>query len=141
MWAPDDFPGADNVPWPLLIRARFAHQVDSLVASVVIDRLSRAASVDLLRDLATAAHQVSRKGEELPADQHVEVLRAFADFDDICPPWWPRRWPPRPKGLEDLFDPAVNEILEASIALVGTAGSGELQGEFRSVLERSIARG
>lgn len=143
MWAPEDFPGAANVPWPLLIRARWAHQIDAVAASVVMDRLSRAASVDFLRDLATVAHALQagpKEGDPVQPEQHVTALQAFADFDDICPDWWPRRFPPRPKGFEDLFDPTSDLILDAAINLVASVGSPGLE-QFRGVLEGARNRG
>ena len=35
MWDPEGFPGADTVPWPLLIRARYQFELDAVIAGGV----------------------------------------------------------------------------------------------------------
>ena len=65
MWDSDNFPGADNVPWQLLIRARFAHEIDAILASVVVARVGAVASVDITRQVAAVAQGViaAERGE------------------------------------------------------------------------------
>jgi len=52
MWDPEHVPGVDHVPWQLLIRARFAHELDAVLASVVVERFGAVVSVEVTRKVA-----------------------------------------------------------------------------------------
>lgn len=142
MWAPDDFPGADNVPWQLLIRARFEHEIDAVVSHVVVASLGPLLAVKKAHHLAGAASKFNaaigdkQNQVELSAEQRINALNAFADWDgEICPRWWPRPpFPPRRRWTEDFDDPIVGIALDVSARLVGAAGSAQLGGELGAVL-------
>ena len=57
MWTPDDFPGADNVPWQLLIRARFAHEIDAIIGSIAINAVGRVAAADVVAKVVQVANE------------------------------------------------------------------------------------
>lgn len=129
MWTSDDFPGADKVPWQLLIRARYLHQIDAVVASAVVQQVSRCASVEITEQVVRAATEgVSQSSrEEASSEQRISALSSAMDFVDICPPNWPFRWPPRPKGrFEELSDPIAHVVLEGALEFVRAAGSDRL---------------
>ena len=122
MWAPDDFPGADSVPWPLLIRARYAHEIDAVIASRLVGRLAPALGLSKAVRLAEVA-RVQRSDEPATAEMKVNALSAIADWEDgeICPRNWPRGWPPKRRGFEELDDPLVSLALEASLEVIRAA--------------------
>ena len=136
MWDPDNFPGADHVPWQLLIRARFAHELDAVLASVVVSRVGAVASVDITRKVAeVAAQAVTADREKVTAATKVRALSAAADFDDWCGTPWPRHWPPKPHGvLDDLSDPIVGLVVEQALTMVRAGGSEGLQKSLGDVL-------
>jgi hypothetical protein len=136
MWDPDSFPGADHVPWQLLIRARFAHELDAVLASVVVARVGAVASVDITRKVAEVATQaVTADREKVTAATKVRALAAAADFDDWCGTPWPRHWPPKPHGvLDDLSDPLVGLVVEQALTMVRAGGSEGLQKSLGDVL-------
>ncbi|MFT4284135.1 MAG: hypothetical protein QM598_04810 [Protaetiibacter sp.] len=139
MWTPDDFPGADHVPWQLLIRARFVFELDALVASRVTHALAAvlpAKASGQLGRLATHAVAGSPR-DELGAETVVRALAAYADFDDWCGTKWPR-WPfpfPGPRHLDDVIDPLAVATLERARAFVAAAGSPELQKGLGAALD------
>src|SRR5699024_2014550 len=101
MWTQEDFPGADKVPWQLLIRARFVKELDALVATTIVNKVAQVASAKVVAQVATAAAEAMRAApaDKLSRTARSEALTAMADFIDICPPWWPWPWPwpgPRP---------------------------------------------
>ena len=55
MWDPENFPGADHVPWQLLIRARFAYEIDAALASVIVSRIGAVASTEITYKVAEVA--------------------------------------------------------------------------------------
>jgi hypothetical protein len=129
MYDPDNFPGADSVPWQLLIRARYAHEVDALVASVVVRQVARFASVKVTEQVTSSAGEglALSPRDELGAEQRVGALGAVADFDELCPRNWPFHWPPRPhRDFDDLSDPVSAVVVAAAVGLVRTAGSEAL---------------
>ena len=69
MWTQDDFPGADHVPWQLLIRARFVHEIDAVIASRVVTRLAPALGREKAVRLAAAG--TVRRGKEEATDAHI----------------------------------------------------------------------
>lgn len=145
MWTAEDFPGADKVPWQLLIRARFVREVDAFVATAIVNKVAQVASVEVAARVATAAAEAMKS---VPADKlnrttRTDALSAVADYIDICPPWWPWPWPgPRPPrwfdGRESQFDkigsPYQGLVLEGSLQLLERAGSPQLQEQLGGVL-------
>lgn len=129
MWDPENFPGADNVPWQLLIRARFVHEVDAVLASVVVSRVGSVASVEVVRRLTEAAGQgLARDFERTSSSGRVRALSAAADFDDWCGTPWPRPWPPRRNpAFDDLADPVMPMVVAQAHRLVMSGGSEALQ--------------
>jgi hypothetical protein len=136
MWDPDNFPGVEHVPWQLLIRARFAYEVDAVLASVVVERVGALASVEITRKVAEVAmNAVSVEGEKAGSAVKVRALSAVADFDDWCGTVWPRHWPPKRNGvLDDLSDPLADLVIEQAHRLVLAGGSEALQKTLGDVL-------
>ena len=143
MWDPDNFPGADNVPWQLLIKARYAHEIDAIIASIVVRSVIAVADAETARTVATAAKEgvAAAAREKATAEQVVGALRAVADWDgELCPPYWPHRpfpWPPK-RGFEDLADPVTDVIVSRAFDLVSQAGSVKLQESLGGALRSSI---
>ena len=138
MWDPDNFPGADHVPWQLLIRARYAHEIDAVIASYVVARIGAVASAELTFKIAEVASQtMPAERVKATATARLNALSAIADFDDW--PWcgtppWPRHWPPKPRGFDDLSDAVLPLVLERAAAFVRAGGSEQLQGSLGEVL-------
>ena len=129
MWDPDSFPGADEVPWQLLVRARYAYEIDALVESVVVHQLGRVASVKVVEEVAASAGDAlaASPRDEVGSERRIAALGAVADFDELCPPNWPFHWPPRPHhGLDDLSDPVTTLVASRAVDLVRAAGSDAL---------------
>lgn len=156
MWTQEDFPGADQVPWQLLIRARFVKEVDALVATTIVNQLAQVASADVITKVATAAAEAmhAAPGDKLSRTARSEAITAMADFIDICPPWpWPRPWPwppgpwpwpwpgpwpwtdGRENPLEKIGSPYEGLVLEGALDLLGRAGSAQLQERLGGVLK------
>ncbi|MDO9455195.1 hypothetical protein [Nocardioides sp.] len=135
MYTADDFPGAGNIPWQLLIRARYAFEIDAVLASVVVARVGALTSVDVARKLVDAAG-VKAGGDKAEPGAVLGALRATLDFDDWCGTNWPRRWPPKPRGrdFDDLSDPIVPLVAERALELLTAGGSPDLQGSLGQVL-------
>ena len=137
MWDPDNFPGADNVPWQLLIRARFAHELDAILASVVVARVGAVASLAITQQVAAVAQDViTAEREKATAATKVRAMSAAADFDDWwCGTPWPRHWPPKPHGVfDDLSDPIAGLVIEQALTMVRSGGSAALQKSLGDVL-------
>lgn len=131
MWSPEDFPGADSVPWQLLIRARYAHELDAILASVVVNSLGHRLAPERAVALVSSVKSTHDKARASAA-QKVGALSLLADWDgELCPKNWPRRWPPRKRGFEELEDPlttlgvgrAMELLTFASPALQETLGT------------------
>jgi hypothetical protein len=137
----DDVP--DNIPWQLLIRARFVHEIDALVASVVTQRVSQVATVEVARAVATAAQHAgaSREVREASAEQRVAALEAVLDWDDDLCPRRPHPWPwPGPRRVfDDLSDPVAGMVIAQALDLVKVAGSDHLQSTLGATLAKSTA--
>ena len=137
MWSSEDFPGADHVAWPYLIRARYQFEVDAVIASLV----ARAALVVAPRgfgsQVAKAAIESTRLGggrEEAPAESRIAMLNLVADWDgDLCPK--PRPWPHLDE-LTEIGDPTIVIVLERALQLLDAAGREQLQQPLGSVLEQ-----
>jgi hypothetical protein len=128
MWDIDNFPGADHVPWQLLIRARLVHELDAVIASAIVRQVSEVASSKVAHVVARAAQEavVDAHREEASPEQRIAAFDAMLDFDDWCgtPP---HRWPgPRPH-FDDLSDPISEVVLRQAFDLVQRAGSERLQ--------------
>ncbi|MBO9521078.1 MAG: hypothetical protein J7518_06025 [Nocardioidaceae bacterium] len=130
MWDPDNFPGADNVPWQLLIRARFVHELDAVIASTVVHHVAAVASVDATRTVAGAAQKAIAHAsrEQASPEQRVAAFDAAMDFDDWCPTR-PRPWPwPGPRrDFAELADPIADLVITKAAELVKVGGSEALQ--------------
>jgi hypothetical protein len=136
MWDIDHFPGADHVPWQLLIRARLVHELDAAVASTIVGQVSAVASTKVAHAVMRAAYDGGANGnrEEASGEQRLAAFDAVLDFDDWCGTPWPHRWPgPRPH-LDDLSDPITEVVLGKALELVRRAGSEELQKTLGSTL-------
>jgi len=148
MWTSDDFPGADHVPWQLLIRARTQFEVDALVASQIVRAVSLLASEGVAKELAqtatkaVAASRVAHSGKE--SSNLGFSLSAFDDFEDWCGTRWPHWWGPKPHGGglggPGDPDPIIVAIADKALVLLRAAGSPQLQGAMSGPLE-SIAAG
>jgi hypothetical protein len=137
MWDIDHFPGADHVPWQLLIRARYAHELDAVLASVVVARVGAVASVDITRQVASVAQgAITAEREKVTAATKVRAMSAAADFDDWwCGTPWPRHWPPKPRGVfDDLSDPIAGLVIEQALTMVRAGGSESLQKSLGEML-------
>lgn len=120
----------DYVPWPLLIRAKFVHEIDAVLASIIIERVGQVASAAVTRKLVEAAHAGVGKVEAkvATAEQRVMALNAVLDWDDWCGTPWPRHWPPHHGlGFDDVSDPITTVLKAKSLDLVKVAGSEHLQ--------------
>jgi hypothetical protein len=138
MWSSEDFPGAREVPWPELIRARYQFEVDAIVASVVLRAVAQVASTELTERVAEAALEGARfDGErvEAPAERRLGMLETISDWDgDLCPRF---RWPPRPPRRDDeLGDPMLGFVLDKAASLVQGAGSEQLQKVLGEALQQ-----
>ena len=135
MWDPDNFPGADHVPWQLLIRARYVHEIDAVIASYVVARIGAVASAELTYKVAEAAAQ-ARTAEPVKAtaSSKVSALSAAAEWDDWKCGTVPWHWPPKPRGFDDLSDAVLPLVLERAAAFVRAGGSEQLQGSLGAVL-------
>jgi hypothetical protein len=131
MWTPDDFPGAGNVPWQLLIRARLVDEIDAALASAIVRAVANVGSREQVVELARAAHAGLAPREEATAEQRVSAIDAAAEFDDWCGNGW--RWP-RPHGLDELGDPAAVVVYAAARQLVQAGASANLQKSMGSAL-------
>jgi len=138
MWSPEDFPGANNVPWQLLIRARYAHELDAFIASAAVQAIAHVAPQATLKEAAAAAfgavERSSREPVKVTDKQKLRVLSLVADWEDgdICPKWWP--WPPRPHSIDEIGDPAVFLVVREVLDFVGKAGSEQLGAALTSAV-------
>ncbi|MGY2877012.1 hypothetical protein ACVW00_004202 [Marmoricola sp. URHA0025 HA25] len=136
MWDIDNFPGADHVPWQLLIRARQVREIDAVLASVIVEQVGAVASGKVTHLVASAAQASIAGGNREPAtsEQRIAAFDAALDFDDWRCGTVPRRWPgPRPR-FEDLSDPITDVVISRAVDLVQRAGSEELQKSLGSAL-------
>jgi hypothetical protein len=137
MWDIDNFPGADHVPWQLLIRARLVREIDAVIASTVVRNLAEVASSKVTAGVTRAAQAGLEEGnrEQATSEQRLAAIAAALDFDDWCPTR-PRHWPwpgPRPH-FEDLTDPVADVVIAQALELVRRAGSEQLQKSLGSAL-------
>ena len=136
MWDAEHFPGVNNVPWQLLIRARYAYEIDAVLASVVVARVGEVASASIGRKVAEVAQEaVTAEREKATSTGRLRALSAVADFDDWCGNSWPRPWPPKPHGVfDDVSDPITELVIEHALTMVRSGGSEALQKTLGDVL-------
>jgi len=140
MWTYDDFPGADSVPWQLLIRARFQYQIDAIIASSVVHTIAKVATADVTAKVAeVAAQAVTRAAAdqgEVSGERRGQFMDAVANWDgELCPRWW--RYfpvPPKPRWIEEFGDPMFLVTIGQALEFVNAAGSPGLQGSLGAVL-------
>ncbi len=140
MWSQDDFPGAETVPWQLLIRARYAYEIDALIASTIVNGVAAVGSRELAIKVAVAAKDAVRRSQGEGADAADELrlgfLRAAQEWDGpICGNNPPRPHGPRGDWLEEVGDPIVAVVLARGAELVRTAGSPALQKSLGAALQ------
>src|SRR6476620_8095921 len=136
MWTSDDFPGADHVPWQLLIRARYQYQVDAVIATMVARAALQVAPRSIGIQVAKAAMEaMSFEGrEEVPAERRIAMLETVADWDgELCPRPFP--WPHRDE-LFDVGDPSTVIVAERAATLLAAAGSEGLQKALSGAFEQ-----
>src|SRR6218665_299279 len=139
MWDPEHFPGADHVPWQLLIRARFVYELDAVIASHVVHALGQVLPAKAVAEFAHLATRVvaASPHDKVGQESAFAALSAYADFDDWCGTKWPR-WPfpwPGPRRFDDLVDPIAITTLAHAKEVVSAAGSPELQKGLDSALD------
>lgn len=137
MWSSEDFPGAEHVAWPYLIRARYQFEVDAVIASMVARAAVVVAPRGVGAQIAKAAVEATKLGggrEEAAAESRIAMLNLVADWDgDLCPK--PRPWPHLDE-LTEIGDPSIVIVIERSLAMLGAAGSEQLQKVLGSALEQ-----
>jgi hypothetical protein len=143
VWGPDDVPDFRATPWQLLIRARYVHELDAVLASMVVNKLEPYASREAVRTLASAAHVLGvDRPEEASAEQRMAVLDAVLEWED-----WPCGTPvpghhgpvgPR-RVFDDIGDPMAGVLFAKSSELVERAGSEALRTSLGKVLADSSA--
>jgi hypothetical protein len=141
MWDPEHFPGADNVPWQLLIRARFQYELDAVVASTIVRNIATLGSENLANKVGLAATKAVALSRESnghdKANRSESMMSMLAEFDDWCGTRWPR-WPwPRPKSFD--LDPLVIVVADRAIAVLRELGSDQLQKGLGEVLNEIAA--
>jgi hypothetical protein len=126
-----------HVPWQLLIRARTLGELDAVISSVVLGRLSEVGSVETIRRVAEAAEGArSAATEPATAEQKLSALSAVADFDDWYCGNGPRRpWPHRGDVLDTVSDPVISIVADGARQLV-KAGSPALQKTVGEALQQ-----
>lgn len=130
MFDPDSDVDLKKIPWQILIRARFAHELDTIIASAILSEVAQHGSHELARTVAEAAFSAvsgRHTPSQLSDSARMAALIAVTDWEDgICPPGWPYHGP-RPHFIDEIGDPIVVLVLEQSLALVTAAGSEHLQ--------------
>jgi hypothetical protein len=144
MWDPEHFPGADNVPWPLLIRARFQFEVDAVVASTLVRNVARLVPDAVGREFAAVAVKAVASSREVNGRKKISTrsatMGAMMELDDWCGTRWPR-WPgPRPKDDNPIPDPLVIGLADRGLAVLDSLGGGPLQEQLSGALQ-GIAAG
>lgn len=157
MWTADEFPGAEKVPWQLLIRARYVHDIDAFVATTIVQQVTQVATLDVATKIAAVAAESVQvdQAEKLERKVLADALSAVADFLDICPPWppwprppwprppwpwpgpWPGPWPfaDREDPFEQIATPYQDVVLRGALDLVGQVGSPQLQERLGGALK------
>ena len=78
MWSQEDLP-TGNIPWQLRIRARYVHEVDAVLGSVIVQTLQGVASreVTVAVSLAANAAVFGRHDEKVDAEHALSAMRRF----------------------------------------------------------------
>lgn len=128
MWSQEDYP-TGSIPFQLLIRARYLHEVDAVLGSVIVQTLRGVASREVTVAVSRAANATvfGRQDEKADAEHTLSAMRALADFDDWCGNGWHYGRGPHPHGLEGVDDPIASIVLSRAADLVRIAGSEALQ--------------
>ncbi|MFL6060167.1 MAG: hypothetical protein ACJ72E_02975 [Marmoricola sp.] len=129
------------VPWQLLIRARYVHEIDALIASTVIENIGRVAGSQVTRTLVEAAHAAGHaEPQAATPEQRVAALEAIDDWER-CGTRYPHWWPPHHHlGFDDLSDPVVVVLQARAFDLVRAVGSERLQQTLGSALSAGAKR-
>lgn len=132
MFSPDDNIDFKTIPWQLLIRARYAYEVDAIVASTVARRVSEVASTNVAQAVTAAARESVSGGnrEHAAPESKVAALSALADWEDN---WCGTPYPHHPH-FGQLGDPIAEVVLGQALEVVRRAGSEELQKTLGSAL-------
>jgi hypothetical protein len=132
MYGPDDNIDFSTIPWQLLIRARYAYEVDAVIASIVARQVSAVAPTSIAHAVTAAAREsVSTGNREYAAPEaRVTALSALADWEDN---WCGTPYPHHPH-FGELGDPMSEVVLGQALELVRRAGSEGLQKTLGSAL-------
>jgi hypothetical protein len=139
MWDPEHFPGADHVPWQLLIRARYQFEVDAVVASVIVRNITALGTANIADEVAVAATKAVAASREANGRKKVTKVGAamsiVGEFDDWCGTRWPRPWPwPGPGPRFEGLDPLVIVLADRAIGVLDAVGSPQLQEGLKDTL-------
>ena len=131
MWDPEHFPGTDNAPWPLLIRARYQFEVDAIVASVIVRNVAALGTAAIAEEIGLAAAKAVAVSREVNGRKKVVkgggAYALVAEFDDCCGTRWPR-WPwPGPRPRFEELDPIVVVLADRALGMLEAIGSPQLQ--------------
>jgi len=124
MWSPEDFPGAKNVPWQLLIRARYVYEIDAVLASIVVNRLSAFATEAATEKVASVLREAVGRASSEPAngEHRLAAMEALADWEnDWC---GTGRWPHWP-GPHPHFDDPITSVVIAQAGRLFDGGASE----------------
>lgn len=111
MFGPDqEF--SSSLPWPLIVRARFADEYDAIVAAALLDRVAAVAPEPVVRRVAAAVQDGLGRSEHVELEPAAKLGRivGFLDFDPTDKlPSWIFTWPPKKSdpGLSELPSPMV----------------------------------
>lgn len=136
MFAPDDTVDVSKVAWQLLIRARYAYEIDAVIASIVTRQVTAFASTSVAHAVAVAAREsVSSSNREHAAPEaKLAALAAVADLDDT---WCGTPYPHHPH-FADVGDPLSELVISHAFELVRRAGSESLQNTLGSALAENV---
>ncbi|MCW2754293.1 MAG: hypothetical protein JWQ32_1704 [Marmoricola sp.] len=132
MYGPDDNIDFSSIPWQLLIRARYAYEVDAVIASIVARQVTAFAPTNVAHAVTAAARESvsGANREHATPEAKVTALSAVADYDDN---WCGTPYPHHPH-FSELGDPLSEVVIAQSLELVQRAGSEELQKTLGSAL-------
>lgn len=137
MWSSEDFPGARNVAWPYLIRARYQLELDAAIASIITRAVLQVAPREFGQLVARAAVEAigfDGASEEAPPGNRLNLLTQLAEWDgELCPR--PPRWPHFDE-LDEIGDAFQVVVLQRAAELLRIAGSDQLQKVLGGALER-----
>lgn len=141
MWDVDNFPGAGNVPWQLLIRARVQREIDAAVATAVTRIVGQCASAHVAARVARAAVEGVSGGpvrsEPTSSDQRANAIVKLIEFDDYCGTGVRQFHPPHPHGswLDEFGEASAAVVLPAAVDLVRAVGSDHLVATLGAALQ------